>query len=157
MDVFGLDGDSLGVDGGQVGVFKEPDQIGFASFLESTDSRRLEPQISLEILCNLTNQTLEGELADKQFGGFLVATDFTQRNSAGSVSVGLLDTAGDGSRLAGGFGSELLAGGFSSSGFAGSLLGSGHLGSAPSSRPFYTPRSIIQPISGRDFSPQVDF
>lgn len=38
LDVFGHDGDTLGVDGAQVGVLEESDQVSFASLLESHDS-----------------------------------------------------------------------------------------------------------------------
>jgi hypothetical protein len=36
---------------------------------------------SLEILCNLTDETLEWKLADQQLGWLLIATNFTQRDS----------------------------------------------------------------------------
>ena len=35
LDVSGHDGDSLGVDGAQVGVFEEGDEVSFSSLLES--------------------------------------------------------------------------------------------------------------------------
>lgn len=37
LDVLGLDGDTLGVDGAQVGVLKERDEISLNGLLESTD------------------------------------------------------------------------------------------------------------------------
>lgn len=36
LDVLGLDGDTLGVNGSQVGVFKETNEVGLRGFLEST-------------------------------------------------------------------------------------------------------------------------
>ena len=48
----------------------------------------------LEVLGDLTNETLEGELADQQLGGLLVATDFTEGDGTGAEPVGLLDTSG---------------------------------------------------------------
>ncbi len=33
LDILGHDGDSLSVDGAQVGVFEEGDQVSFSSFL----------------------------------------------------------------------------------------------------------------------------
>ena len=110
LDVLWHDGDTLGVDGSQVGVFKQANEVSFGGFLKSTDSRGLEAQVGLEVLGDFTDETLEGQLADEQLGGFLVASDFTERNGAGSVSVGLLDSSSDGSRLAGSLGGELLAG-----------------------------------------------
>ena len=58
LDVLWHDGDSLGVDGAQVGVFEEADQVGFAGFLESCDGGRLESQVGLEVLGDLSDQTL---------------------------------------------------------------------------------------------------
>ena len=37
LDVLGLNGDTLGVDGAEIGVFKEGDEVGLNGFLEGTD------------------------------------------------------------------------------------------------------------------------
>ena len=95
-------------------------------YLQGTDGRALETQVSLEVLSNLTNQALEGQLTDQQFSGLLVATDLTESNSTGPVPMRLLDTSGRGCRLTGSLGGKLLTGGFASSGLTGSLLGTGH-------------------------------
>lgn len=50
-----LDGDTLGVDGAQVGVLEEGDEVGLDGLLKSTDGRRLESEIRLEVLSDLTN------------------------------------------------------------------------------------------------------
>jgi hypothetical protein len=55
LDVLWHNRDTFGMDGAQVGIFKETDQVGFASFLESHDGRRLETQIGLEVLSNFTD------------------------------------------------------------------------------------------------------
>ena len=78
MDVLGLDGDTLGVDGAEVGVFEEGDEVSLDGFLESTNGGGLEAEIRLEVLSDFTNKTLEWELADQELGGLLVATDFTE-------------------------------------------------------------------------------
>ena len=52
----------------------------------------------LEILSDLTHETLEGELADEQLGGLLVAPDFTERDGSGPETMRLLDTSGGGLR-----------------------------------------------------------
>eukprot|EP00095_Tigriopus_kingsejongensis_P011693 maker-scaffold578_size132436-snap-gene-0.33 protein:Tk11693 transcript:maker-scaffold578_size132436-snap-gene-0.33-mRNA-1 annotation:"histone h1" len=78
LDVLGHDGHSLGVDGAQVGVLEEADQVSLGGLLESHDGRRLETQVGLEVLSDLTDQTLEGQLADEQLGGLLVATDLSE-------------------------------------------------------------------------------
>ena len=63
----------------------------------------------LEVLSDLTNKTLEGELADEQLGRLLVATNFTEGDGTGAEAVRLLDTAGRGRGLSlARLGSELL-------------------------------------------------
>ena len=126
LDVCGHDGDPLGVDGAEVSVLKETDEVGLAGFLESHDSRALEPQVGLEVLGNLPDQTLEGQLADEELSGFLVPSDLSEGDSSRPVSVGLLDSSGGGSRLPCGLGGQLFAGGFASGGFTSCLLGTCH-------------------------------
>lgn len=58
LDVLGLDGDALGVDGAEVGVLEERDEVRLDRLLESADGRRLEAEVGLEVLSDLTN--LEG-------------------------------------------------------------------------------------------------
>jgi histone H3 len=55
LDVLGLDGDTLGVDGAQVGVLEEGDEVRLDGLLESTDGGGLEAEIGLEVLGDLTN------------------------------------------------------------------------------------------------------
>lgn len=64
-------------------------------------------------------QALEGELADEQLGGLLVATDLTESDGTGLVAVRLLHATGRRSGLAGSLGSERLARGLAASGLAG--------------------------------------
>ena len=59
LDVLGHDGDSLGVDGAQVGVLEQTDQIGFGSFLQCEHCRRLEAEVRLEVLRDFTNEALK--------------------------------------------------------------------------------------------------
>ena len=66
------------MDSAQVGVLKERDKVGFDGLLKGTDGRGLEAEVGLEVLGNLTDETLEGKLADQEFGRFLVATNFTE-------------------------------------------------------------------------------
>jgi histone H3 len=66
------------VDGAQVGVLEQGDEVGLNGLLESTNGGGLEAEVGLEVLGDLTNQTLEGELADQELGGLLVATDLTE-------------------------------------------------------------------------------
>ena len=46
----------------------------------------------LEVLCDFTDKTLEGELADEEFRRFLVATDLTKGDCTGAETMGLLHT-----------------------------------------------------------------
>ena len=126
LDVLGHDGDALGVDGAQVGVLEEADQVGLGGLLEGQDGRALEAQVGLEVLGDLADQALEGELADQQLGGLLVLADLAEGDGSGPVAMGLLDASGGGGGLAGGLGGQLLAGGLASGGLAGGLLGASH-------------------------------
>ena len=126
LDVLWHDGNSLGVDGTQVGIFEKTNQVSLRGLLESHDGRRLESKVSLEILSDFSNQSLEGEFPDQKFSGFLVSSDFSQGDGSGPVSMGLLDSSGGGGRFSGSLGCQLLSGSFSSSRLSGGLLGSGH-------------------------------
>ena len=86
----------------------------------------LEAEVGLEVLSDLTNQTLEWELADQELSGLLVTADLTESDGTGLVAVRLLDTTGRRGGLASGLGGELLTGSLATSGLAGGLLGAGH-------------------------------
>ena len=64
-----------------------PDKVGLSRFLESHDSRGLEPEVSLEVLCDFPNESLEGKFADEKFGGLLVPTDFTKCDCSRTTQV----------------------------------------------------------------------
>ena len=137
MDVLGLDGDTeekelannsitrrccsdnlpLGVDGAQIGIFKQADKVRLNGLLKRPNSRRLEAEIRLEVLGDFTHETLEGELADQELGRLLVATNLTEGDGSGLITMGLLDTAGRGRGFAGGLGGELLTGSLASGRF----------------------------------------
>jgi histone H3 len=99
------------VDGAEVGVLEtieavsdvrwgvsvcdlQRDEVRLDGFLEGTDGGRLEAEVGFEVLGNLTNETLEGELSDQKLSRLLVTTDLTKSDSSWLVSVGLLDTSG---------------------------------------------------------------
>ena len=50
MEILGLDGYSLGVDSGQVGVLEQGDEVGFGSLLEGHDGGGLESEVGLSTL-----------------------------------------------------------------------------------------------------------
>ena len=126
LDVLGHDGDTLGMDGAQVGVLEKSHEVSLAGLLEGHDGGALEAQISLEVLGDLTDKTLEGQLADEKLGGLLVTTDLTESDGSRPVTMGLLHTPGGGCTLASGLSGQLLAGSFTSGRFTGSLLGTSH-------------------------------
>ena len=126
LDVFRHDGHTLGVDGAKVGVLKERDKVGLRSFLKGKDGSTLETKVVLEVLGDLTDETLERKLADQKVGGLLITTDLTKGNRTGTVTVGLLYTASGRSRLTSGLGSELLTRSLASGRLTSGLFGAGH-------------------------------
>ncbi len=85
LDVLGHYGHPLGMNGCQVGVLKEANQVSLSSLLQSEDCAGLETEVSLEVLGNLTNQALEGQLANEQLCGLLVLADLTKGDSSWPV------------------------------------------------------------------------
>jgi len=127
LDVLGHDCDALCVDGTEIDVLKEADEIGLSSFLQSEHSGGLEAEVGLEVLCYLAHETLEGQLADEKLGGFLVLPYLSQSHRARSVALWLLHAACCWRALPGGLGGELLARGLAAGTFACSLLRPRHL------------------------------
>lgn len=126
------------MDGAKVGVLEEGDEVCLDRLLESADGRALEAEIGLEVLSNLTDKTLEWQLADEKLGRLLVATDLTKSDGTCEcmsvvvlvadseesvrltwlVSVRLLDTTGRWCGLASLLGGKLLTWGLATSGLA---------------------------------------
>jgi len=125
--VAGLDGDALGVEAEKVGVLEEGDEVGLGSLLEGHDGGGLEAEVVLELVGNLTNQALEGELADEKLGGALESLDLAEGDGAGAVAVSLLDGADRGGSLASSLAAESsLAGELATLGLVSSMLGASH-------------------------------
>jgi len=142
LDILGHDGDTLSMDGAQVCVLKESNQVSLRGLLESHDSGGLESEVSLEVLGNLTDKTLEGQLADEKLSGLLVTTDLAESDCARAITMGLLDSSGSGGRLAGSLGGKLLPGGLASGGLASGLLSTGHCYISELSRGNELPSSV---------------
>ena len=85
------------MDSAKVSILEKTNKVGFRCLLESQNGAALETQVSLEVLSDFTNQTLEGQLSDQKLGALLVATDLTKSHSSRSESVRLLDATGCGS------------------------------------------------------------
>ena len=121
------DSHTLGVNGTKVGILEQGDEVSLSSLLKSHNGRRLEAEIILEVLSDLTDQSLEGELTDQKLSALLVLADLTESHSSRAITMRLLHvgSAGRGS-LAGGLSGELLTGDLSSGTLTSSLLGTSH-------------------------------
>jgi hypothetical protein len=82
------------MDGTKVGILEQSYQVSLTGLLESKNSSGLKAKIGLEVLGDLTDETLEWGLANEKVGRFLVLSDFAEGNSSGTVTVGLLDSSG---------------------------------------------------------------
>lgn len=80
-DVLGHDGDALGVEGAQVGVLEQANQVGLGSLLQGHQGGALEAHVPrlVRALGDLTHQTLEGLLFDQQVRALLVVADLLKR------------------------------------------------------------------------------
>ena len=126
LHISGHDGHTLGVDGAEVGILEQRDEVSLSSLLEGHDGGSLEAEIVLEVLGDLTDESLEGELADEKLSALLVLADLTESHSSGAITMGLLGSASGGGGLTGGLGGELLAGDLSSGTLTSGLLGTSH-------------------------------
>ena len=126
LHISGHDGHTLGVDGAQVGILEQRDEVSLSSLLESHNGGSLEAEIVLEVLSDLTDQSLEGELTDQKLSALLVLADLTESHSSRAITMGLLGSACGGGSLTGSFSSKLFARNFSSGTFTSSLLGTSH-------------------------------
>ena len=132
LKVLGEDGDALGVDGAEVGVLEQANQVSLRGFLEGHEGGGLNAEVGLHLLGDLADQALEGELADEELGGLLVAADLAESHGARAEAVRLLDPrgGGGGGLHAGGLGGDVLAGSLAAGRLLGDLLGAGHDGYA---------------------------
>ena len=83
LNIFRHDGYTFGVNSAHVSIFEKSNKINFTGFLNSENCCGLKTQISLEILRNFANKTLERGLKDKQGSAFLVLANFTKTSSIG--------------------------------------------------------------------------
>lgn len=127
VDITSHNGDTLAVDGTEVDILEEGDKVSLGSLLKGSNGGALETKVSLAVLSNLTNETLEGKLADQKLSGLLVTTDFTKSDGTRAITMGLLDSTSGGGGLAGSLGGNHLTGSLTTSRFASSLLGTSHV------------------------------
>ena len=126
LHVLGHDGHTLGVDGAEVGVLEETDHVGLSSLLESEDGGGLETEVVLVLRSDLTNKSLEGELADEELGALLEAADLAEGDGAWSEAVGLLDATGSDDLLGSLLVGDVLAGGLATGVLASCVLSACH-------------------------------
>ena len=126
MDILWHDGDSLGVDGAQVGVLEKTNEVSLGGLLKGKNGGSLESKVGLEVLGDFSDQSLEWKLSDQKLGGLLVSSDLSKSDGSWTVSVWLLDSSGGWGRLSGSLGGKLLSWSLSSGGLSSGLLGSGH-------------------------------
>lgn len=118
----------------EIGVLEEADEEGLGRLLEGEDGVALEPDKvhvifrSADVLRDLADEALEGELADEELGGLLVLANLAESDGTGPVAVGLrLRATGDGvgfpSRLRG----EQMSRGLAPRGLTGGLFGTSHV------------------------------
>ena len=63
LDVLGHDGDALGVDGAQVGVLEEANQVGLGRLLQGEERSRLKMEVWSKLVRELPHETLERKLS----------------------------------------------------------------------------------------------
>ena len=134
---------ALSVDGSEVGILEQGDEVSLSGLLKSHDSRRLETKIGLVVYTNsttnqlcaaqtkgrairtlsdFTDEALERQLADEELGALLVTTNFTEGNGTRTETMRLLNTTGRRRCLACLLGGELLTRGLATGRLAGGLL-----------------------------------
>ena len=75
------------MEGAKVGVLEELHEVGLGSLLQGHDGGVLEAEVGLEVLGDLPNEALEGQLPDQEFSGLLVAADLPEGDGARPVPV----------------------------------------------------------------------
>ena len=68
------------MDSAQVRILEKAYEVRLGGLLKGKDGRSLESEVALEVLGDLTHETLEGELADEEVRRLLVTADLTKGN-----------------------------------------------------------------------------
>ena len=90
LDILRHDCDAFGVNGAQVSVFEQSDEVRLRCLLQCQDCPTGKVYSSLKVLGNLPHQPLEREPPYQQLSRFLVSADFTEGHSTRPVPVWLL-------------------------------------------------------------------
>jgi len=125
LHVPGHDGHSLRVDGAQVRVLEEADEVGLGGLLDGLESGGLVADVDLVFVGDLPHEPLERQPPQEQLGGLLVPADLPQRDRPGAEPMRLLDAPRRRLGLAGRLGDQLLPGRLAPRALPRRLLGPG--------------------------------
>ena len=78
-----LDGDALGVDSAEVGVFEKTNDVGLGSLLESLKGLGLEAELVVHVLSDRPDESLEGCSGEEHVDRLLIAFDLSKGDRAG--------------------------------------------------------------------------
>jgi len=126
LDVLRHDSDTLCMDCAQICVLEQRHEVRLRRLLKRSDCGGLEAEIVLEVLSDLTHQTLERKLAKQQISRLLILANLSQGDSTRSIPVRLLHTSCIGCGLARCLRCQLFAWRLSSCRLTSSLLGTSH-------------------------------
>ncbi|KAM7254329.1 hypothetical protein ACFE04_032011 [Oxalis oulophora] len=87
------DSNPLSMNSAKIGILKESNKVSLCSLLESGDGTALKPQISLEILSDLSDKPLERKLPNQQLSALLVLPYLSQCNCPWPESMWLLHSS----------------------------------------------------------------
>lgn len=87
----------MGVDGAELRVLKESNEVGLGGFLDGADGLMLKAQVDrgavVGSLSDLAAESLEREPAYEEFVALLIAPDLSEGHRSGAESVRLLDAS----------------------------------------------------------------
>ena len=82
LHVFRHDCHTFGVNGAQVRIFEQRDQVCLRRLLQSQDGRTLEAKVVLEDVGDFANQPLERQFAQQELRAFLVFANLAESQGA---------------------------------------------------------------------------
>jgi len=127
LNILRHDGDSLCVNGTEVSIFEQSNQVRLGSFLKGENSVALESQVRFVVLGNFSDKSLERSFSDQKISGLLILSDFSESDGSRFESVLLLHSSACRSgRFFGCLAGQLFAGSFSTSRLSCCLLSSCH-------------------------------
>ena len=87
VDVLRHDGDSLGVDGKQIGVLEESNEVILGSLMKCGNSSGSAVEICPHLSEYLTHETGKRSFADEELRGLLVSSDLAEGDRAGAKAM----------------------------------------------------------------------